>query len=111
MLCLFNAGQLLERQDRVNPQLPWGQLLMGPEHARSYRPRTLGLAPTQLVQREVDEFYFPELLERHLPARSYGAALFITASEASVADWVATDSIHCSVHEWTRDMLSTASEA
>ena len=63
VLSLFIAGPLLERHDRVNPQLPWGQLLMGPERACSSRPCTSGLSQTRLVQPEVDELHLSESLE------------------------------------------------
>ena len=75
MLCLFIAGPLLERHDRVNPQLPWGQLLTGPEHAGSSRPsRTAGLPKTRLVQPELYEFYLPKLWNLHDPRISPEAA-------------------------------------
>ena len=41
-----------------------------------------------------------ELLERLWPACSHEASLCRTASEASVAELVATDSLRCSAHVW-----------
>ena len=87
MLCLIIAGPLLDRQDRINPQLPWGQLLMGPEHAHSSQPCTSGLAPIRLVQPEFDEFYLMNSGKGFGGISLLEAASYSMASGVSIADW------------------------
>ena len=69
----------------------------------------MGPSQTQICTAKVLQV-LAERLERLRPACSHEAYSFSTASEVSVADPVATDSLHCRAHLWTWDTFPTAQD-